>query len=174
MMEWDCRMKNDHCVKILKAAVPFLDVPNGESIDLEGLLQAVQPLVPRNQRKILDVFLQFFQMRRMMDLVQVMQTMQQMTPDMGGQAQDVPDDPQPPVSPQEAGSATESDAGSSPDWFSVLQTLFASQPAFGAFGNTGSSEPSRTPEESEESFAPVLSAADSDSRKEGEHEPVNF
>lgn len=168
MMEWDCRMKNDHCVKILKAAVPFLDVRNGESIDLEGLLQAVQPLVPRNQRKILDMFLQFFQMRRMMDLVQVMQTMQQMTPDMGGQAQDVSDDPQPPVSPQEAST------GSSPDWFSVLQTLFGSQPAFDAFGNTGSSEPSRTPEESEESFAPVLSAADSDSRKESEHESVNF
>ena len=124
--------------------------------------------------------------------------MQQMTPDMGGQVQAVPDDPQPQVSPQEAGSATESDAsswnrgesvspeqpaagfadsastGSSPDWFSVLQTLFASQPAFGAFGNTGSSEPPRTTEESEESFAPVLSAADSDSRKESEHEPVNF
>lgn len=174
MMEWDCRMKNDHCVKILKAAVPFLDVCNGESIDLEGLLQAVQSLVPRNQRKIIDMLLQFFQMRRMMDLVQVMQTMQQMAPDMGGQAQAVPDDPQPQVSPQEAGSATESDTGSSPDWFSVLQTLFASQSSVGAFGNTGSSGTSGTPEESEESFAPVLSAADSDSRKESEHESVNF
>ena len=64
MMEWDSRMKNNQGVKVLKAAIPFLDVAIGETINKE--------------RQVLDVFLQFFQMRRMFDMMQLVQSMQQM------------------------------------------------------------------------------------------------
>lgn len=78
MMEWDSRMQNNHSVKVLKAAIPFLDVEIGEKIDMEGLLQAVRPFAAGRDRKILDIFLQFFQMRRMMEMMQLVQAMQEM------------------------------------------------------------------------------------------------
>lgn len=78
MMEWDSRMKNNQGVKVLKAAIPFLDVAIGETINIEGLLGAVRPFVCGKERQVLDVFLQFFQMRRMFDMMQLVQSMQQM------------------------------------------------------------------------------------------------
>lgn len=78
MMEWDSRMKNNQSVKILKAAIPFLDVAIGEQINIEGLLGAVRPFAVGRERQIIDMFLQFFQMRRMFDMMQLVQSMQQM------------------------------------------------------------------------------------------------
>ena len=78
MMEWDSRMKNNQSVKILKAAIPFLDVAIGETINIEGLLGAVRPFAVGRDRQIIDMFLQFFQMRRMFDMMQLVQSMQQM------------------------------------------------------------------------------------------------
>lgn len=78
MMEWDSRMKNNQSVKILKAAIPFLDVAIGEQINIEGLLGAVRPFAAGRERQIIDMFLQFFQMRRMFDMMQLVQSMQQM------------------------------------------------------------------------------------------------
>lgn len=78
MMEWDGRMQNTHIVKILKAVIPFLDVPAGEKIDLEGLLGAIRPYVAGRERRILDMILQFFQMRHMMEMMQLVQSMQEM------------------------------------------------------------------------------------------------
>lgn len=78
MMEWDSRMKNNQSVKILKAAIPFLDVAIGETINIEGLLGAVRPFALGWERQIIDMFLQFFQMRRMFDMMQLVQSMQQM------------------------------------------------------------------------------------------------
>lgn len=75
MMEWDSRMKNNHCVKVLKAAIPFLDVQVGETIDMEGLLQALQPFAVDSERKAIDIILQFFQMRRMFEMMSVLKTM---------------------------------------------------------------------------------------------------
>ena len=43
MIEWDSRMQNNHSVKVLKAAIPFLDVEVGQDIDMAGLLNAVRP-----------------------------------------------------------------------------------------------------------------------------------
>ena len=78
MINWDGRMQNTHIVKILKAAIPFLDVPAGENIDLEGLLGAIRPYVEGKERRILDMILQFFQMRHMMEMMQLVQSMQEM------------------------------------------------------------------------------------------------
>ena len=37
MIEWDSRMQNNHSVKVLKAAIPFLDVEVGQDIDMAGV-----------------------------------------------------------------------------------------------------------------------------------------
>jgi hypothetical protein len=74
-LEWDSRMKNNHYVKVLKVAIPFLDVEVGESIDLEGLLGAVAPFAKASEKKVIEMFLQFFQMRRMFEMISVLKTM---------------------------------------------------------------------------------------------------
>ena len=43
MMKWDSRMHNTRSVQVLKVAIPFFDVSEGELIDVEGLLQAIHP-----------------------------------------------------------------------------------------------------------------------------------
>lgn len=87
MMEWDSRMKNNQSVKILKAAIPFLDVGIGEQINIEGLLGAVRPFSGGRERQLIDLFLQFFQMRRMFDMMQLVQSMQQMQEMAGGMSE---------------------------------------------------------------------------------------
>lgn len=87
MIEWDSRMHNNHCVKVLKAAIPFFDVEVGESINLEGLFRAIRPFAPGRERRMVDLFLQFFQMRRMMEMMQLFQTMQEMQ----GESREEPD-----------------------------------------------------------------------------------
>ncbi len=87
MMEWDSRMHNNHCVKVLKAAIPFFDVEVGESINLEGLFRAIRPFAPERERRMVDLFLQIFQMRRMMEMMQLFQTMQEMQ----GESRENPD-----------------------------------------------------------------------------------
>lgn len=87
MMEWDSRMQNTHSVQVLKAAIPFLDIPLGERIDLEGLFGAIRPFSRGRERRLIDMLLQFFQMKHMMEMMQLMQSMQQaqeMSEEMGG------------------------------------------------------------------------------------------
>lgn len=77
MMEWDTRMQNTRSVELLKTVIPFFDVPVGESINLEGALEALLPFVMGRQRRMINMILQISQMRRMMEMVQVMQAMQE-------------------------------------------------------------------------------------------------
>ena len=51
MMKWDSRMHNTRSVQVLKVAIPFFDVSEGELIDVEGLLQAIHPLTCGRDRK---------------------------------------------------------------------------------------------------------------------------
>ncbi|MBO5489724.1 MAG: hypothetical protein J5972_07465 [Eubacterium sp.] len=75
MFEWDSRMQNNHSVKILKAAIPFLDVEQGEQIDMVGLLNAVRPFLGAKELPIVDMILQLLQMKDMMQMFQMMQQM---------------------------------------------------------------------------------------------------
>ena len=77
MMNWDSRMRNNQSVQMLKAAIPFLDIEAGESIDLAGLLRAVRPFAGSREGRVMDMILQFFQIQDMMQMVQLMQSMQQ-------------------------------------------------------------------------------------------------
>ena len=72
MMKWDSRMHNTRSVQVLKVAIPFFDVSEGELIDVEGLLQAIHPLTCGRERKMMDSVMSFFQMRHMMDLFRMM------------------------------------------------------------------------------------------------------
>lgn len=78
MMQWDSRMQNNHSVKVLKAAIPFLDIDVGEKIDFRGLLTAIRPFVSAREAKILDMILQFFQIQDMLEMVKLLQSMQEM------------------------------------------------------------------------------------------------
>ena len=82
MMNWDSRMRNNQSVQMLKAAIPFLDIEAGESIDLAGLLRAVRPFAGIREGRVMDMILQFFQIQDMMQMVSLVQSMQQMAEDM--------------------------------------------------------------------------------------------
>lgn len=71
-------MQNNHGVKVLKAAIPFLDIDIGEKIDFRGLLTAIRPFASGREAKMLDIILQFFQIQDMMEMVKVFQAMQEM------------------------------------------------------------------------------------------------
>ncbi len=47
-------------------------------VDIEGLFKAIRKFGSDNDRRMVDMFLNFFQMKRMMDMVKMMQTMQEM------------------------------------------------------------------------------------------------
>ena len=75
MIEWDSRMQNNHSVKVLKAAIPFLDVEVGQDIDMAGLLNAVRPFLDNQDAKFADMVLQIVQWKDMLQMVQMMQQM---------------------------------------------------------------------------------------------------
>ena len=77
MIEWDSRMQNNHSVKVLKAAIPFLDVEVGQDIDMAGLLNAVRPCLDNQDAKFADMVLQIVQWKDMLQMVQMMQQMAQ-------------------------------------------------------------------------------------------------
>lgn len=56
-----------------------LSVCGGESnsVNIEGLLQAIREFCNERERRIVDMILNFFQMRQMMEMVQMMQAAQQ-------------------------------------------------------------------------------------------------
>ena len=86
MMNWDSRMRNNQSVQMLKAAIPFLDIEAGESIDLAGLLRAVRPFAGIREGRVMDMILQFFQIQDMMQMVSLVQSMQQMAEEAEAEA----------------------------------------------------------------------------------------
>ena len=70
MIEWDSRMQNNHSVKVLKAAIPFLDVEVGQDIDMAGLLNAVRPFLDNQDAKFADMVLQIVQWKEMQQMAQ--------------------------------------------------------------------------------------------------------
>lgn len=111
MIGWDNRMRNNHGVQILKAAIPFIDVAVGELIDMEGLLSAVRPFARGRELRILDMILQFFQMQRVMEMMQMVQSMQQMQEFAGSGGADGGD------------GETGEGSGGSPAMFEMLKTM---------------------------------------------------
>ena len=90
MMKWDSRMHNTRSVQVLKVAIPFFDVSEGELIDVEGLLQAIHPLTCGRERKMMDSVMSFFQMRHMMDLFHMMREVQKANEASGAEGTENP------------------------------------------------------------------------------------
>lgn len=80
MFEWEGRILDNKSIQLMKAALPYLDIPVGDVIDLEGLLRAVRNFCHQKEQKIIDMLLGLFMMKRVMSIMNVMNQMNQMDP----------------------------------------------------------------------------------------------
>ncbi len=76
MFNWEGRILDNKSIMAVKAALPFLDIPVGEVIDLEGLLRAVRGFCRQQEQRMIDMLLQFFMMKRMMSMMKMFQEAQ--------------------------------------------------------------------------------------------------
>lgn len=77
MLDWEGRILDNTSIQVVKAALPFLDVPVGESVDLEGLLRAVRNFFGGASQKRIDMILQIFMMKRAFGFFKIFQEMNQ-------------------------------------------------------------------------------------------------
>ena len=77
MLQWEGRIVDNTNVQLLKAALPYLDQPVGNRIDLEGLLRSIRGFCRKNERQIIDLLLQIFMFRHVRELMTMMQEMKQ-------------------------------------------------------------------------------------------------
>lgn len=75
MFEWEGRILDNKSIQVVKAALPYLDIPVGNIIDIEGLLRAVRGFCHQRERKMIDMFLNFFMMKRVMSIMSLMNQM---------------------------------------------------------------------------------------------------
>lgn len=78
MFDLEGRMLDNKSIQAMKAALPYLDIPVGSIIDIEGLLRAIRSFCHHREQKMIDMFLNFFMMKRMMSLMSMMNQMNQM------------------------------------------------------------------------------------------------
>ena len=77
MLQWEGRIVDNTYVQLLKAALPYLDQPVGNRIDLEGLLRSIRGFCRKNERQIIDLLLQIFMFRHVREMMTMMQEMKQ-------------------------------------------------------------------------------------------------
>lgn len=84
MFGWEGRMLDNKSILAVKAALPFLDIPVGELIDMEGLLRAVRCYCYKKEQKMIDMLLNFLLMKRMMSMMNTMNEAQNSEQGMEG------------------------------------------------------------------------------------------
>lgn len=72
MFDWEGRILDNKSIMVVKAALPFLDIPVGEIVDMEGLLRAIRNFCYQREQKLIDMLLNFFMMKRMMSVMSMM------------------------------------------------------------------------------------------------------
>lgn len=77
MLQWEGRIVDNTNVQLLKAALPYLDQPVGNRIDLEGLLRSIRGFCRKNERQIIDLLLQIFMFRHVREMMTMIQEMKQ-------------------------------------------------------------------------------------------------
>ena len=77
MLQWEGRIVDNTNVQLLKAALPYLNQPVGNRIDLEGLLRSIRVFCRKNERQIIDLLLQIFMFRHVREMMTMMQEMKQ-------------------------------------------------------------------------------------------------
>lgn len=81
MFEWEGRILDNKSIMMVKAALPYLDIPVGDIVDLEGLLRTVKKFCRIREQKVIDMILNFFMMKRMMSMMNLMNQASQMGTD---------------------------------------------------------------------------------------------
>ena len=77
MLQWEGRIVDNTNVQLLKAALPYLDQPVGNRIDLEGFLRSIRGFCRKNERQLIDLLLQIFMFRHVREMMTMMQEMKQ-------------------------------------------------------------------------------------------------
>lgn len=75
MFGWEGRILDNKSIMVIKAALPFLDIPVGETIDLEGLLRAVRCYCREREKEWIDMLLNFFMLKRAFSMMNMMNEM---------------------------------------------------------------------------------------------------
>lgn len=84
MFDWEGRILDNKSIMVVKAALPFLDIPVGEIVDMEGLLRAIRNFCYQREQKLIDMLLNFFMMKRMMSVMSMMNQAQNSEQGMEG------------------------------------------------------------------------------------------
>lgn len=84
MFDWEGRILDNKSIMVVKAALPFLDIPVGEIVDMEGLLRAIRNFCFQREQKLIDMLLNFFMMKRMMSVMSMMNEAQNSEQGMEG------------------------------------------------------------------------------------------
>ncbi|MCM1244975.1 MAG: hypothetical protein NC293_04930 [Roseburia sp.] len=72
MFDWEGRILDNKSIMMVKAALPFLDLPVGNVVDIEGLLRAIREFCHKREQRMIDMILNFFMMKRMMSIMSMM------------------------------------------------------------------------------------------------------
>ena len=75
MLGWEGRILDNKSIMIIKAALPFLDIPVGETVDMEGLLRAVRCFCKEQEQRLIDMLLNVFMMKRVFSMMSMMNEM---------------------------------------------------------------------------------------------------
>lgn len=75
MFGWEGRVLDNKSIMVIKAALPFLDIPVGETIDLEGLLRAVRCYCREREKEWIDMLLNIFMLKRVFSMMNMMNEM---------------------------------------------------------------------------------------------------
>lgn len=73
MLQWEGKIVDNTNVQLLKAALPYLDQPVGNRIDLEGLLRSIRGFCRKNEQQLIDLLLQIFMFRHVREMMTMMQ-----------------------------------------------------------------------------------------------------
>lgn len=84
MFDWEGRILDNKSIMVVKAALPYLDIPVGEIVDMEGLLRAIRNFCFPGEQKLIDMLLNFFMMKRMMSIINMMNEAQNSEQGMEG------------------------------------------------------------------------------------------
>ncbi len=72
MFNWEGRVLDNKNILAVKAALPYLDIPVGEVVDIEGLFRAIRDFCQSREKQWIDMLLNFFMMKRVLTVMTAM------------------------------------------------------------------------------------------------------
>ncbi len=71
-LDWEGRLVDNKSILVLKAALPYLDIPVGNVIDFEGMLRAIRCHCQEKEQRFVDTLLNLFMMKRMFSMMSLL------------------------------------------------------------------------------------------------------